>query len=46
MNVEEAKKIAEGNEQLKIYAHAFAAKHNLAPASVEGVIIQPRLSQI
>ena len=37
---------AEGNEQLKIYAHAFAAKHNLAPASVEGVIIQPRLSQI
>jgi len=37
---------AEGNEQLKIYAHAFAAKHNLTPASIEGVIIQPRLLQI
>jgi len=37
---------AEGNEQLKIYAHAFAAKHNLTPASIEGVIISPRLSQI
>ena len=37
---------AEGNEQLKIYAHAFAAKHNLAPASIEGVIISPRLTTV
>jgi len=37
---------AEGNEQLRIYAHAFCAKHNLQPGRIEGVIIQPRLSQI
>jgi hypothetical protein len=37
---------AEGNEQLKIYAHAFAAKHNLTPTHISGVIIQPRLSVI
>ncbi len=37
---------AEGNEQLKIYAHAFAAKHNLKPTHITGVIIQPRLSTI
>ena len=37
---------AEGNEQLKIYAHAFCAKHNLTPASIEGVIISPRLSTV
>lgn len=46
---------AEGNEQLKIYAHAFAAKHKLAanaakhgltPVHITGVIISPRLSTI
>lgn len=37
---------AEGNEQLKIYAHAFCAKHKLTPASIEGVIISPRLSTV
>lgn len=37
---------AEGNEQLKIYAHAFAHKHNLAPASIEGIIVSPRLSTV
>lgn len=37
---------AEDNEQLKIYAHAFCAKHNLHPDKIEGVIISPRLHTV
>ena len=37
---------ADGNEQLKIYAHAFAKAHGLTPTHITGVIIQPRLSSI
>lgn len=37
---------AEGNEQLKIYANAFCAAHNLTPDKIEGVIISPRLHTV
>lgn len=37
---------AEGNEQLKIYAHAFCAKKRYSPDKITGVIVQPRLSVI
>lgn len=37
---------AEGNEQLKIYAHAFARKHKIQPTHITGVIISPRLSTV
>lgn len=37
---------AEGNEQLKIYAHAYAVAKSLRPKKITGIIIQPRLSQI
>lgn len=37
---------AEDNEQLLIGAHAFAEKHNLRPAQIVCVIVQPRLSTL
>jgi len=37
---------AEGNEQLKIYVHAFCHAQGVKPGAVEGVIVQPRLSTI
>jgi len=37
---------AEGNEQLKIYAHAFCVAHKLTPDTIEGIIISPRLHTV
>lgn len=37
---------AEGNEQLKIYAHAFCVLRKIQPDKIEGVIISPRLSTV
>lgn len=37
---------AGGNEQLKIYAHAFVTKWGRIPETIIGVIVQPRLSTI
>lgn len=37
---------ANGNEQLKIYAHAFAVKNKITPEKITGIIVQPRLSTI
>lgn len=37
---------ADGNEQLKIYAHAYAVAKSLRPKKITGIIISPRLSTV
>jgi len=37
---------AEGNEQLRIYAHAVAQRFGFVPDKITGIIISPRLSSI